>query len=58
MNTLNLTEIDIANVLENRYTYIDKIDAIRYIKRTFGSTATLKEISRAYDSIEWNSKEY
>lgn len=50
---MTLKQIDIAETLKNDFTYIDKQDAIKYIKSIFGSTAELKDIVIAYNSIEW-----
>ncbi len=57
MNALSLKEHDIAKTITDQYDYIRKIDAIKYCKSIFGKTASLAQIVRAYNSIEWYSIE-
>jgi len=49
---LTLKQHDIAETLRNNFTCICKIDAIKFIRKIFGSTADLKDIVIAYNSIE------
>jgi FAD synthase len=48
-NSLSLKQHDIAETLKARYNFIDKLDAIKFIKDIFGSTAELKDILIAYN---------
>ena len=49
---LTIKQYDIAETLKTNFTYINKIEAIKFINSIFGSTATLKNIIIAYNSIE------
>ncbi len=53
MNALSLKEHDIAKTITDQYDCIRKVDAIKYCKSIFGKTASLAQIVRAYNSIEW-----
>ncbi|MDD3875411.1 MAG: hypothetical protein PHT69_02205 [Bacteroidales bacterium] len=58
---LTLKQHDIAETLKRQFDYISKPDAIKHIKTVFGSTADLKDIVTAYNSIDWdfhNSEDY
>ena len=46
---MTLKQHDISETLKSRFDYITKIDAIKYIKEIFGSTAELKDIVIAYN---------
>lgn len=51
---LSLTQHDIAETLKSQYDYIDKINAIKFIKNIFGNTVDNRDITIAYDSIDWD----
>lgn len=60
-NQLTLKQHDIAETLKREFDYISKPDAIKHIKSVFGNTADLKDITIAYNSIDWdfhNSEDY
>ena len=52
MKDLTLKQHDIAETLINNFDCILKIDAIKFIKKIFGSTFNLKDTVIAYNSIE------
>lgn len=49
---LTLKQHDIAETLRRQYDYIEKLAAIRFVKSVFGSTASIKDIITAYNSID------
>ena len=55
--TLTLKQYDIADTITRNFDAIEKIDAIKFIKSVFGSTAELKDIVIAYNSIDWDYAE-
>jgi hypothetical protein len=50
---LTFKQYDIAKTLRANYDYIEKLAAIKFIKSIFGTTASLKDIIIAYNSLEY-----
>ena len=50
---LTLKELEMAECLKSQYDYICKKDAIRFFMSTYGSTRTIGQMVRAYNSINW-----
>lgn len=53
IKTMSLKQYEIAECLIKNFEYIEKIGAIKFIKKIFGTTAELSDIVTAYNGIEW-----
>jgi hypothetical protein len=49
---LSNNEKQIVEILADDYEYIEKIDAIKYIKNLYGYYFSIREIINAYNAIE------